>query len=38
MGVFPIYYFADEHQFCISASLTTLLERGAARDLDVAAR
>jgi hypothetical protein len=34
MGFFPIYYFADEHQFCISASLFTLLERGAPRDLD----
>jgi asparagine synthetase B (glutamine-hydrolysing) len=35
MGVFPIYYFADERQFCVSASLTTLLHRGAPRDLDI---
>lgn len=37
MGLFPIYYFADARQFCISASLPTLLERGAPRDLDVGA-
>jgi asparagine synthase (glutamine-hydrolysing) len=34
-GFFPLYYFADDQQFCISASLTTLLRRGAPRDLDV---
>lgn len=35
LGFFPLYYFADERQFCISPSIMTLLRRGAARDLDV---
>src|SRR5919201_128973 len=34
MGFFPIYYFADQSQFCISPSLPLLLERGAPRELD----
>ncbi len=35
MGFFPIYYFADDRQFCVSASLPALLQRGAPRDLDL---
>jgi asparagine synthase (glutamine-hydrolysing) len=35
MGFFPLYYFADDRQFCISPSLASLLQRGAPRDLDL---
>lgn len=33
-GVPPLYYFQSAEEFCIADSLSTLLERGAPRDLD----
>lgn len=33
-GVPPLYYFQSAQEFCIADSVSTLLERGAPRDLD----
>ncbi len=33
-GIVALYYFQSEQEFCISDSISTLLERGAPRELD----
>jgi len=36
-GMFPLFYFASEHEFCVSPSIFKLLAQGAPRELDWAA-
>jgi asparagine synthetase B (glutamine-hydrolysing) len=36
-GMFPLFYFATEHEFCVSPSIFKLLAEGAPRELDWAA-
>ncbi len=36
-GVYPLYYFANDKEVCISPSLVRLLEEGAPNELDYAA-
>lgn len=35
LGFFPLFYFADDHRFCVSPSLGVLLAQGAPRELDL---
>lgn len=36
-GIYPLYYFADKNEICVSPSLPALLTRGAPRELDYSA-
>ncbi|MDX1251595.1 MAG: asparagine synthase [Gammaproteobacteria bacterium] len=36
-GMYPLFYYATPHEFCMSPSLATLLQRGAPREFDHAA-
>ena len=36
-GMFPLFYFATEHEFCVSPSIFKLLAEGAPREIDWAA-
>lgn len=36
-GMYPLFYYATPDEFCISSSLSTLLNRGAPREFDHAA-
>lgn len=36
-GMYPLFYYATPHEFCMSPSLATLLQRGAPREFNHAA-